>query len=183
MYRCCSTWRTRLGRCGGGVRRRLASRRYLGPDREHEPFRIAFARGLRGGIFTAWMPGPARTASDDARNCPARSRTRNRKPRGAITGIHQEITDLLGGPRSVRMRGDPGNVTWRLLASMTWKQEGRRRMKARCMWEKRVVGIAAPSVNTSTTTTRTDCSGPSTAGMRALLSPGASRARCAAASA
>ena len=35
----------------------------LGPGGEHEPFRIAFARGLRGGIFTASMPAPARTAS------------------------------------------------------------------------------------------------------------------------
>ena len=34
----------------------------------------AFARGLRGGIFTAAMPVLARTASKDAANCPARSR-------------------------------------------------------------------------------------------------------------
>src|SRR5271165_7603584 len=35
--------------------------------------------GLRGGIFTASIPAPARTASNDAVNCPARSRIRNRK--------------------------------------------------------------------------------------------------------
>ncbi len=34
----------------------------------------AFARGLRGGIFTAAMPVLASTASKDAANCPARSR-------------------------------------------------------------------------------------------------------------
>ena len=39
----------------------------------------AFARGLRGGIFTASMPALARTASNEAVNCPARFRTRNRK--------------------------------------------------------------------------------------------------------
>jgi len=38
----------------------------------------AFARGLRGGIFTALMPTSARTASNDVVNCPARSRIRNR---------------------------------------------------------------------------------------------------------
>src|SRR5437764_4341387 len=36
------------------------------------------ARGHRGGILTTWMPTSARTASNDAVNCPARSRTRNR---------------------------------------------------------------------------------------------------------
>ena len=52
----------------------------LGPGGEHEPCRKAFARGLRGGIFTASIPAPARTASNASVNCPARSRTRNRKP-------------------------------------------------------------------------------------------------------
>src|SRR5258708_34435318 len=52
----------------------------LGPGGEHEPFRKAFARGLRDGIFTASMPAAVRTASKDAVNCPARARTRNRKP-------------------------------------------------------------------------------------------------------
>src|SRR5215467_10759240 len=36
-------------------------------------------RGLRGGIFTALMPLPARAAPDAPVNCPARSRTRYRK--------------------------------------------------------------------------------------------------------
>jgi hypothetical protein len=39
----------------------------------------AFARGLRGGIFTARILAAARTASNESVNCPARSRTRNRK--------------------------------------------------------------------------------------------------------
>jgi hypothetical protein len=34
-----------------------------------------FARGQRGGILTTWMPTSARTASNDAVNWPARSRT------------------------------------------------------------------------------------------------------------
>src|SRR5689334_11952818 len=37
-----------------------------------------FARRHRGGILTTSMPASARTASNDAVNCPARSRTRNR---------------------------------------------------------------------------------------------------------
>jgi hypothetical protein len=38
----------------------------------------AFARGLRGGIFTAWILAAARTASNESVNWPARSRIRNR---------------------------------------------------------------------------------------------------------
>jgi hypothetical protein len=56
------------------------------------------------------MPALTRTASNDAVNCPARSRTRNREARGAVAEIHQEIADLLGGPGPVRVRGDSENV-------------------------------------------------------------------------
>ena len=51
----------------------------LGPGGEHEPFGIGVRPGTSGGIFTASMPMPARAASNDAVNCPARSRTRNRR--------------------------------------------------------------------------------------------------------
>jgi hypothetical protein len=40
----------------------------------------ALARGLRGGICTAWMPALARAAPKDAVCCPARPRGRNRTP-------------------------------------------------------------------------------------------------------
>jgi hypothetical protein len=45
----------------------------LGPVGEHEPSAQAFARGLEGGILTAWMPVLARAASNDAVNWPVRS--------------------------------------------------------------------------------------------------------------
>src|SRR6185295_11393041 len=38
------------------------------------------ARGQRGGILTTVMPASSRTASNEAVNCPARSRSRNRNP-------------------------------------------------------------------------------------------------------
>ena len=49
------------------------------PGGEHERFGIGVRPRASGGIFTASMPTPAGTASNDAVNCPARSRTRNRK--------------------------------------------------------------------------------------------------------
>ena len=68
-----------------------------------------FARGLRGGIFTASIPEAVRTASKDSVNCPARSRIRKRKL-AAVAEVQREIADLLGSPRPVRMGGDPEDV-------------------------------------------------------------------------
>src|SRR2546421_3689212 len=52
----------------------------LGPDSEPKPLRVCVAWGLRGGILIASIPASARTASNDAVNCPARSRA-SRAPR------------------------------------------------------------------------------------------------------
>ena len=49
----------------------------LGPGGEHESFRVSIRARASGGIFTASVPTPARTASKDSVNCPARSRIRN----------------------------------------------------------------------------------------------------------
>ena len=70
----------------------------------------AFARGLGGGMFTASMPASARTGSNGAGSCPARSRARNRKACGAITQIHQKVAGLLHCPQPVRVRSDPEDV-------------------------------------------------------------------------
>ena len=69
-----------------------------------------FARGHRGGILTTSMPASAMTASNEAVNCPARSRTRNRNRGDAIVEVHHEVAGLLGGPRSVGMRGHAQDV-------------------------------------------------------------------------
>ena len=69
-----------------------------------------FARGHRGGIFTVSIPAPARTASNEVVNWPARSRTRNRNGGGTVVEVHQQVTGLLGGPGSGRMAGRPEDV-------------------------------------------------------------------------
>jgi 5,10-methylenetetrahydrofolate reductase len=56
------------------------------------------------------MPAPARAAPNDSVNCPARSRTRNRKSGGAVAEIHQEVADLLHSPRPVRVGGHAEDV-------------------------------------------------------------------------
>ncbi len=66
----------------------------------------AFASRLRGRIFAAWMPMLARTTSKDPENCPAREPEAG----GAVAEVHQEMPDLLRGPRAVRVRGDAEDV-------------------------------------------------------------------------
>jgi hypothetical protein len=56
------------------------------------------------------MPALARAASKVSVNCPARSRTRNRKSSARVAEVHQEVADLLGGPRPVRVSGDSEDV-------------------------------------------------------------------------
>jgi hypothetical protein len=56
------------------------------------------------------MPALARTASKDSVNCPARSRTRNRKSVAWSLRFHQEVADLLRGPRPVRVGGHAEDV-------------------------------------------------------------------------
>src|SRR6266496_3037710 len=56
------------------------------------------------------MPMPARTASNDAVNCPARSRTRNRKSAARSPRSIRRLRICLGGPRPVRVRGHAGDM-------------------------------------------------------------------------
>ena len=66
-------------------------------------FAKALARGLRGGIFTASMPTLARTASERCGELPGSVADQETEIRGPVTEVHQEVADLLGSPRPVRM--------------------------------------------------------------------------------
>jgi hypothetical protein len=55
------------------------------------------------------MPVLATAASEESVNCPARA---DQEPEvlGVIANVHQEVADLLGGPRSVRVSGHSEDV-------------------------------------------------------------------------
>ena len=70
----------------------------LGPGGEHEPFRVAFARGLRDGIFTAWRTVP-RVTSRCARSLPGRSRTSTAitaRYTGKIVAVGVQAKQMIG---------------------------------------------------------------------------------------
>jgi hypothetical protein len=61
--------------------RSVSSVRVVSTNRSAE----AFVRGLRGGIFTGWMPVLVRTASKQSVNCRAAVGDQELEVRGAIT--------------------------------------------------------------------------------------------------
>ena len=77
----------------------------LGPGREHESFRI----GIRARAPRRDLHGLDTGAGQDCAGCPGElpCPVTDQEPEipGAIAEIHQEIADLLGGPRPVRVRG------------------------------------------------------------------------------
>lgn len=58
-----------------------------------------------------WIPVSASTASKAAVNCPARSRTRNRKSAArSVAEVGDEVAGLLGGPGAVGVGGGAKDV-------------------------------------------------------------------------
>jgi hypothetical protein len=56
------------------------------------------------------MPLPANTSSNAAVNLVSRSRVRNFEAAGAFAEVHEQVTGLLGGPRSGGVRSDAQDV-------------------------------------------------------------------------
>src|SRR5437764_1036003 len=88
------------------------------------------------GQGLVFSPGP-----DGAVNCPAISPDQEPEVRGAVPQIHQQVADLLCGPRAIRVRGDPEDVHKRLPISMTNRQYSRCRVIAQSTWKKSVASI------------------------------------------
>ncbi|HEX3287558.1 MAG TPA: hypothetical protein VHT50_23575 [Mycobacterium sp.] len=55
--------------------------------------------------MTTSMPASAKTASNEAVNCPAPIADEDPEPRALFVEAHDEVAGLLGGPRPVGMAG------------------------------------------------------------------------------
>lgn len=71
---------------------------------------LALARGLRGEIVTAWIPAPARTASNAPVILPGPVEGQKPEVRCVLAEVHRGAADLLGSPRAVGACGDAGDV-------------------------------------------------------------------------
>jgi hypothetical protein len=89
------------------------------------------------------MPAAVRTVSKDAVDCPARVADQEPEVRGAVAEVHHEVADLLGGPRSVRVGGNPKDGHGAGPTSMRNRQYRRRRVTAQSTWKKSAASMVA----------------------------------------
>ena len=82
----------------------------LCPGGEHEPFRVSVRFWASGWNLHGLDTGVGQECVKRSGELPGSVADEEPEVRGAITQIHQEVADLLHGPRTVRVRADPEDV-------------------------------------------------------------------------
>jgi len=81
---------------------------YLGPGGEHEPFRISIRARTSGRDLQGLDAGAGQGSVERIGELPSPIADQEPEVGGVIAEVHREVADLLGGPRPVRVGGDPG---------------------------------------------------------------------------
>jgi len=82
----------------------------LGPGGEHEPFRVSVRPRTPGRDLHGHDSGIGQDRVERRGELPGPVPDQEPEACGTITQIHQQVADLLCGPRPVRVRGDTENV-------------------------------------------------------------------------
>jgi hypothetical protein len=82
----------------------------LGPGAEHEPLRVCVRARTSGRDLHGFDAGAGHDRVERGGELPGPVTDQEPEVRGAVTEVHQEIADLLRGPRPVRVRGDPEHM-------------------------------------------------------------------------
>ena len=114
----------------------------LGPGGEHEPFGVSVRPRAAGRDRHGLDPGLGQDCVERLSELPGPVTDQEPEARGAITQIHQRVADLLPGPGTVRVRGNPGDVHVADPASMRNRQYRRCSGTAQSTWKKPVASIA-----------------------------------------
>jgi hypothetical protein len=107
----------------------------LGPGREHEPFRIGIRARAPGRDFHGLDAGASQERVEGCGELPGPVPDQEPEVHGAIAEIHQEVADLLCGPRPVRVRGHAEDMLIPEPISITKKQYRRCRVTAQSTLE------------------------------------------------
>jgi hypothetical protein len=83
----------------------------LGPRGEHEPFRISIRARTSGRDLHGLDARAGQGRIEGCGELPGPVADQKPEARGAVTEVHQEIADLLGGPQPIRVGGDPEECT------------------------------------------------------------------------
>jgi len=82
----------------------------LGPGGEHEPLRISVRPRASGRDLHRLDTGAGQGRVERIGELPGAVADQESELRRAVTEVHQEVTDLLGSPRPVRIRGHAEDV-------------------------------------------------------------------------
>src|SRR6266516_8134496 len=82
-----------------------------GPGGEDEPFGVGVRAGTSGRDLQRFDAGAGKDRVERCGELPGPVADQEPEVAGAVTEVHQEVADLLGGPRPVRMGGDPRMCT------------------------------------------------------------------------
>jgi len=82
----------------------------LGPGGEHKPFRISIRARAPGRDLHRLDTGAGQDRVERCGELPGPVADQEPEARSPVTEIHQEIADLLRGPRPIRVRGHPEDV-------------------------------------------------------------------------
>ena len=83
---------------------------HLRPGGEHKPFGIGVRPRAPGRDLHGLDTSAGQDRVEGSGELPGPVADQEPEARGPITEVHQEIADLLGGPRPVRVRGHPEDV-------------------------------------------------------------------------
>jgi hypothetical protein len=83
---------------------------HLGPGGEHEPLRKSVRAGTSGWDLHRLDIGAGQGRVERCGELPGPVADQEPEAGGVVAEVHQEIADLLGGPRPIRVCGDPGDV-------------------------------------------------------------------------
>ncbi len=82
----------------------------LGPGGEHESFRVGVRPGSSRRDLERFDTSVGQDCIEGSGELPGPVSDQEPEARGSIAEIHQEVPDLLGAPRPVRVRSDPEDV-------------------------------------------------------------------------
>jgi hypothetical protein len=82
----------------------------LGPGCEDEPFGVGVRARTLGRDLHGLDAGAGQDCVEGVGELPSAVADQEPEVRGAVAEVHREVADLLGGPRPVRVRGDPEDV-------------------------------------------------------------------------
>jgi hypothetical protein len=114
----------------------------LGPGGGHEPFGIGVRARTPGRNLDGFDAGAGQDRVKGRGELPSTVADEESEVRGVVAEVHQQVADLLGGPRPARVGGDPEDMDV-AAAGFDDEEAVQRRRATQSTWKKSAASIAA----------------------------------------